>query len=104
MACEWLTLHERMLPNALNVSYRALLSIPLSRFLIKMFPTPERRMDGSRCDHMILIGRPFRLSKFIVSRALSAERECVWGGEGRRGLVKGTKRTTSGKESINERI
>ena len=30
---------------------------------------------------MILIGRPFRLSKFMVSRALSAVCVCVWGGE-----------------------
>ena len=70
------TLQERMFPKALKVSYRALLSIPLSRFLIKMFPTPERRRAGSRWDHMILIGRPFRPSKFIVSRALSAVGGC----------------------------
>lgn len=66
------TLHERMLPKAENVSYRALLSIPLSRFLMKMFPSPDRRIEGSRCDHMIRIGRPLRMSKFIVSSARSA--------------------------------
>ena len=77
-----------MFPKALNVSYKALLSILLSRFLMKMFPTPDRRSDGSRWDHMILMGRPFRLSKFIVSRALSAEwreREGGREGEGGRG-------------------
>ena len=61
-----------MFPKALNVSYKALLSILLSRFLMKMFPTPDLRKEGSRCDHMIRIGRPFRPSKFIVSSALSA--------------------------------
>ena len=45
----------------------------LSKFLMKMFPTPERRREGSRWDHMMRIGRPFRLSKFIVSNARSAE-------------------------------
>ncbi len=33
------------------------------------------RRDGSRWLHMILMGRPFSTSKFIVSRALSAEKE-----------------------------
>jgi hypothetical protein len=32
------------------------------------------RRDGSRWLHMILMGRPFSTSKFIVSRALSAEK------------------------------
>ena len=36
-----------MLPNAENVSYSALLSIDLSRFLINIFPTPDLRSDGS---------------------------------------------------------
>lgn len=71
------TLQERMLPNALKVSYKALLSIDLSRFLIKMLPTPERRRDGSRWLHMIRIGRPRSTSKFIVSKARSAV--CVVG-------------------------
>ncbi len=35
-----------MLPKAENVSYRALLSMDLSRFLMKMFPTPLLRSDG----------------------------------------------------------
>ena len=61
-----------MFPKAENVSYMALLSIVLSKFLIKMLPTPERRRDGSRCDHMMRIGLPLSTSKFIVSRALSA--------------------------------
>ena len=68
-----------MFPKALNVSYKALLSMLLSRFLMKMLPTPDLRKEGSRCDHMIRIGRPFRPSKFIVSSALSA------GGRGGRG-------------------
>ena len=61
-----------MLPKAENVSYKALLSMLLSKFLIKTLPTPDFRNDGSRWDHMILMGRPFIVSKFIVSRALSA--------------------------------
>ena len=61
-----------MLPKAENVSYRALLSMLLSRFLMKTLPTPDLRSDGSRWDHIILIGRPFIVSKFIVSSALSA--------------------------------
>ena len=69
-----------MFPKALKVSYSALLSMVLSKFLIKMFPTPDRRSDGSRWDHMILMGRALMLSKFIVSKARSAERE---GGGGR---------------------
>ena len=48
---------------------------------MKMFPTPERRREGSRWDHMIRIGRPLMGSKFIVSRALSAG---VGGGVGMR--------------------
>ncbi|TGZ37515.1 Uncharacterized protein DBV15_04655, partial [Temnothorax longispinosus] len=43
----------------------------LSRFLINTFPTPDLRREGSRWDHMIRIGRPFILSKFMVSRARS---------------------------------
>ena len=62
-----------MLPKAENVSYRALLSMLLSRFLMNTFPTPDLRRDGSRWDHMILMGRPFIVSKFMVSRALSAK-------------------------------
>ena len=40
-------------------------------------PTPDLRNDGSRCDHMIRIGRPLIVSKFIVSRARSAEKVVV---------------------------
>ncbi len=57
------------------MSYMALLSIDLSKFLMKTLPTPDRRKDGSRCDHMIRIGFPFKASKFIVSRARSAEKD-----------------------------
>jgi len=71
------TLQERMLPNAENVSYSALLSMDLSRFFIKIFPTPDLRSDGSRWDHMILIGFPLIKSKFIVSSARSAATERV---------------------------
>lgn len=62
-----------MFPNAENVSYIALLSIVLSKFLMKTFPTPDLRSDGSRCDHMMRIGRPLIKSKFIVSRTRSAK-------------------------------
>ena len=48
---------------------------------MKMLPTPDRRRDGSRWDHMIRMGRPLNVSKFIVSRARSA----VEGGEGEEG-------------------
>lgn len=61
-----------MLPKAEKVSYRALLSMDLSRFLIKTLPTPDFLREGSLWDHMILIGFPFTTSKFMVSRALSA--------------------------------
>lgn len=43
-----LTLQDRMFPKAENVSYKALLSIPLSRFLMNTFPTPDFLRDGSR--------------------------------------------------------
>lgn len=72
------TLQDRMFPKAEKVSYRALLSMDLSRFLMKTFPTPDLRSDGSRCDHMILMGLPFTTSKFIVSRALSARTQTCW--------------------------
>lgn len=42
------TLQERMFPKAEKVSYRALLSMFLSKFLMKMFPTPDLRKEGSR--------------------------------------------------------
>lgn len=52
------TLQDRMFPNAEKVSYRALLSIDSSMFLIKMFPTPDFLSPGSRWDHIIRMGRP----------------------------------------------
>lgn len=67
------TLQDRMFPNAENVSYRALLSMDLSRFLMKMFPTPLFLNEGSRWDHMMRRGLPLITSKFIVSKARSAE-------------------------------
>lgn len=67
-----LTLQDRMFPKAENVSYKALLSIDLSKFLMKMFPTPLLRRDGSRWDHMMRTGLPLMTSKFIVSKARSA--------------------------------
>ena len=60
------------MPNAEKVSYRALLSMDLSRFLMNTLPTPDFLREGSLWDHMILIGFPLTTSKFIVSRALSA--------------------------------
>lgn len=66
------TLQDRMLPNAEKVSYSALLSIDLSKFLIKMLPTPLFLSEGSRWDHMMRTGLPLITSKFIVSRARSA--------------------------------
>ena len=69
-----LTLQDRILPKAEKVSYRALLSMLLSRFLMNTLPTPDFLREGSRWDHMILIGLPFIVSKFIVSSALSAEK------------------------------
>lgn len=62
-----------MFPKAEKVSYRALLSMDLSRFLMKMFPTPLFLNDGSRWDHMIRTGLPLITSKFMVSSARSAE-------------------------------
>lgn len=67
------TLQLKMFPNAENVSYMALLSILLSKFFMKTLPTPDLRSDGSRWDHMMRIGRPFIMSKFMVSRARSAK-------------------------------
>lgn len=46
-----------------------------SKFLIKMLPIPDFRSPGSRWDHMMRMGWPLTISKFIVSRALSAEEE-----------------------------
>lgn len=62
-----------MFPKAEKVSYRALLSILLSRFLINTLPTQYFLKVGSLYDHIILIGRPLIVSKFIMSIALSAE-------------------------------
>jgi len=61
-----------MFPKAENVSYMALLSILLSKFLMNTLPTPDFLNDGSLWDHIILIGRPLSISKFIVSKARSA--------------------------------
>lgn len=73
------TLEESMLPKVEKVSYRALLSMEFSKFLMKMLPIPDFRRPGSRWDHMIRMGWPLITSKFIVSSARSA------GGEARRG-------------------
>ena len=64
-----------MFPKAENVSYMALLSMLLSKFLMKTLPTPERLRLGSRWLHMMRMGRPFNTSKFIVSKARSAVAE-----------------------------
>lgn len=61
-----------MFPKAEKVSYRALLSMDLSRFLMNTLPTPDFLREGSLWDHMILIGFPLTTSKFMVSKALSA--------------------------------
>ena len=55
-----------------------LLSIVLSKFLMKTLPTPERRRLGSRWLHIIRMGLPFSTSKFIVSRALSAAKKIIF--------------------------
>jgi hypothetical protein len=70
-----ITLQLKILPKAENVSYMALLSIVLSKFLIKTLPTPDLRSEGSLWDHIIRIGRPLIVSKFIVSKARSAEKK-----------------------------
>ena len=41
------TLQDRMLPKLLKVSRKARLSMPLSRFLMKMLPRLVRRAEGS---------------------------------------------------------
>jgi len=41
-------LQLKMFPKAEKVSYMALLSMVLSRFLMKTLPTPERLREGSR--------------------------------------------------------
>lgn len=64
-----------MLPKVEKVSYRALLSMEFSKFLIKMLPIPDLRRPGSRWDHMIRMGWPLIISKFIVSSARSAGEE-----------------------------
>ena len=70
------TLQLKMFPKAEKVSYMALLSMDLSKFLMKTLPTPDFRREGSRWDHIIRMGRPFITSKFIVSRARSASAGC----------------------------
>ena len=52
------TLQDKMLPKAEKVSYKFLWSIDLSKFLMKMLPSPDFLKDGSRWLHMILMGRP----------------------------------------------
>jgi len=41
------TLQDKIFPKAENVSYNALLSMPLSRFLINTLPTPDFLNEGS---------------------------------------------------------
>lgn len=77
-------MQERMFPKVEKVSYKALLSMESSRFLMKMLPTPDLRSPGSRWDHMMRMGWPFITSKFIVSSARSA------GQEEKKEQVKGT--------------
>ena len=73
------TLQDKMFPKAEKVSYRALLSMDLSRFLMNMFPTPLFLREGSRWDHIMRTGLPLMTSKFMVSRARSADsREDIW--------------------------
>ena len=45
-------MQDRMLPNAEKVSYNALLSIDLSRDLMKTLPVPDLRRLGSRWHHL----------------------------------------------------
>ena len=70
------TLAETMLPNCAKVSYSALLSMSLSRFLMKMFPTPDLRNAGSRCEYMMRMGLPFTTWKFRTSMARAASGPC----------------------------
>ena len=77
------TLQDRMFPKVEKVSYKALLSMESSRFLMKMLPTPDLRSPGSRWDHMMRMGWPLITSKFMVSSARSA------GQEERKELIKG---------------
>ena len=59
------TLQDKIFPKAPNVSQRALLSMLLSKFLMKMFPTPDFLRLGSLCVHIIRMGlSPLIGSKF----------------------------------------
>lgn len=68
-----LTLQDKMVPKGEKISRRASLLMDFSRFLMKMFPTPLLRSDGSRWHHIILMGLPFITSKFMLSNTRSAD-------------------------------
>ena len=74
------TLHDRMLPKAENVSYNCLLSMDLSKFLMKMLPWPDLRSAGSRCDHIMRMGLPFsEVLHFFVSQLFQAKfKKRIW--------------------------
>uniref|UniRef100_A0A0A9D2N9 Uncharacterized protein n=1 Tax=Arundo donax TaxID=35708 RepID=A0A0A9D2N9_ARUDO len=61
-----------MFPNTQNVSYKALLSIDLSRFLMNIFAAPLLRELGSRLEYIILIGFPLIGVKLSSSSARAA--------------------------------
>jgi hypothetical protein len=65
-------LQERTGPKEANVSCYALLSIEVSRFLIKTFACPLFLILGSRWETIILIAFPFKGVKFRSSIAFAA--------------------------------
>lgn len=74
---EWFTLQDKIFPKTEKVSYNALLSTLLSRFLINMLLPPDFLFTGSFSNHLILIFCPFIMSKFIVSMALLAAKYII---------------------------
>lgn len=52
------------------------MSMSLSRFLMKMLPTPDLRNAGSRWEYMMRMGFPFTTWKFRTSIARAASGPC----------------------------
>ena len=66
-------MHVRMDPNAEKVSYKALLSIPPSRFSTTILPILEIQHGELLGPFNMINGRRNKISKYMVSKALSAK-------------------------------
>ena len=73
-------MQDRMLPNAEKVSYNALLSIDLSRDLMKTLPVPDLRRLGSRWHHLDDTSHSTVSVGTLASGSGIGVKEMEWGG------------------------